>query len=211
MVDIPADYDVNTRYPLVVVLHGRGANGFIQSRYFGLIDRVDSKQFILVRPDGIISSEGLRIWNATPECCATTPEEASVDDVAYISGLIEEAAATYSIDTGRIGLIGHSNGGFMSFTMACEVSELVTSVVSLAGSTFPDVDSCKPANRRVSVLAVHGTADDTVPYEGAFGIPGALKTAERYAMLAGCDTGSPQAGTDIDLVAQRLLIGINHV
>jgi polyhydroxybutyrate depolymerase len=199
-VSIPADYDVNTRYPLVVVLHGRGASGLIQSLYFGLIDRVESKQFVLVRPDGTVSSEGRRIWNATPECCATTPEEAEIDDVAYISSLIEEAAATYSIDTSRIGLIGHSNGGFMSLTMVCEASELVTAVVSLAGSTFTDAESCRPAARRVSVLAVHGTADDTVPYEGSGSIPGAMETAERFAMLAGCDTGNPQAGENIDLV-----------
>jgi polyhydroxybutyrate depolymerase len=194
MVEIPADYDSNTSYPLVVVLHGRGASGLIQSFYFGLFDRVNSKQFVLVLPDGIVSSDGGRIWNATPACCATTPEEAEVDDVAYISGLIREAAATYNIDAGRIGLIGHSNGGFMSFTMACEASELVTSLVSLAGSTFEDLESCGPATERVSVLAVHGDADDTVPYDGFEGaIPGARETAERYALLAGCDTTSPMS------------------
>lgn len=202
MVQIPVDYDVTTRYPLVVVLHGRGASGVIQAFYFGLVDRVDTKDFVLVMPDGIVASDGRRIWNATPACCATTPDEAMVDDVGYIRGLIEEAAATYSIDATRVGLIGHSNGGFMSFTMACEASEIVTSIVSLAGSTFEDVQSCQPATERVSVLVVHGDDDQTVPYEGVDGVfPGAVETAQRYAMLAGCDTGNPGMEPAIDLVA----------
>jgi len=200
-VDIPADYDINTRYPLIVVLHGFGADGALQSAYFGLIERVDSQQFILVRPDGTLNPEGSRFWNSKSFCCAFTDEEEEVDDVAYISGLIEEAAATYSIDTGRIGLFGHSNGGFMSLTMACEASELITSVVSLAGSTFLDFDSCGPATERVSVLAVHGDADETIEYEGAEGLfPSAMETAERYAILAGCDTTDPTPGADVDLV-----------
>ncbi|MDZ7783660.1 MAG: hypothetical protein U5K56_12245 [Halioglobus sp.] len=174
----------------------------IQSFYFGLVDRVDTKDFVLVMPDGIVASDGRRIWNATPACCATTPEEAMVDDVGYIRGLIEEAAATYSIDATRVGLIGHSNGGFMSFTMACEASEVVTSIVSLAGSTFEDVESCQPATERVSVLVMHGDDDGTVPYGGIEGVfPGAVETAERYAMLAGCDTGNPAMEPAIDLVA----------
>jgi len=202
MVAIPSNYDVTQRYPLVVVLHGRGATGLIQALYFGLVDRVESKQFVLVMPDGIVASDGRRIWNATPVCCATTPEEAAVDDVGYIRDLIVEAAATYSVDAARVGLIGHSNGGFMAFTMACEASEYITSLVSLAGSTFENVESCQPAAERVSVLVAHGDDDGTVPFDGVEGvIPGAVEVAERYAMLAGCDTGSPFERPAVDLVA----------
>lgn len=53
MVQIPSDYDINTRYPLVMVLHGRGVDGWIQSLYLGLVDKVDSLQFVLVYPDGL--------------------------------------------------------------------------------------------------------------------------------------------------------------
>lgn len=203
MVQIPSDYDYNTRYPLVMVLHGRGVNGQIQSLYMGLFDRVDTQQFVLIYPDGLVSADGRRQWRATPTCCDTPPEEAEeLSDVAYLSNLIKEAAATYSIDAGRVGLIGHSSGGFMALTMACEASHLVTSLVNLAGSTFVDLDSCHPATDRVSVLAVHGTADDTVFYEGIAGAYlSAPAAAERYAMLAGCDTNSPASKPDYDLLA----------
>ncbi len=202
MVQIPSDYDYNSRYPLVMVLHGRGADGLIQSAYLGLLPRVDSHQFILVYPDGL-SIGGRKQWRFAPACCDNEEGENPVSsDVGYLTGLIEEAAATYSIDAGRIGLIGHSSGGFMSLTMACEASHLVTSLVNLAGSTFVDLERCQPAAERVSVLTVHGDADDTVFYQGFEGAYlSAPAVAERYAMLAGCDTNSPMTLADFDLVA----------
>tara|TARA_R110002049_G_scaffold222206_7_gene393808 strand:+ start:3450 stop:4418 length:969 start_codon:yes stop_codon:yes gene_type:complete len=206
MVQIPSNYDYNTRYPLVMVLHGRGVDGYIQAAYMGLLPRVDSHQFVLIYPDGLTLG-GRRQWRFTPACCDTQPDEgeendaAEISDVSYLSGLIEEAAATYSIDTSRIGLIGHSSGGFMSFTMACEASHLVTALVNLAGSTFEDLQRCQPASEKVSVLTVHGDLDDTVFYEGnEGGYLSAPEVAERYAMLAGCDVDNPVAKPDFDLV-----------
>lgn len=203
MVQIPSDYDNSTRYPLVMVLHGRGVTGLIQALYFDLLSKVDSRQFVLIYPDGLVLADGRRQWRSTPTCCDTPAEEANeLSDVGYLSDLIREAAATYSIDAASIGLIGHSSGGFMSLTMACEASHLVTSVVNLAGSTFVDLDRCRPNSKRVSVLSVHGDEDDTVFYDGIEGVYlSAPATAERYAMLAGCDTSSPAARPDIDLVS----------
>jgi polyhydroxybutyrate depolymerase len=203
MVQIPSNYDYNTRYPLVMVLHGRGVDGYIQSAYMGLFPRVDSHQFILLYPDGL-SINGRKQWRFTPACCDTQSgeeEEGDISDVSYLVGLIEEAAATYSIDAGRIGLIGHSSGGFMSLTMACEASHLVTSVVNLAGSTFVDLERCHPATEKVSVLTIHGDLDDTVFYEGLEGVYlSAPAVADRYAILAGCDTNSPISLPDFDLI-----------
>lgn len=207
---IPSDYTTTTRYPLIIVLHGFGANGDLQSAYFGLQGRVDSRQYVMVTPDGLRNAGGSRYWNATPACCAGTDPAAQVDDVGYIRSLITEAAQTYSIDEERISLIGHSNGGFMSLRMACEASELISSVVSLAGSTFAEAASCAPADNPVSVLAIHGTDDATISYdgrEGEFGFPSAPITAERYASQAGCDVNNPVERTSFDLVT--LLDGVD--
>lgn len=213
-VRIPSDYTTTTRYPLVIVLHGYGANGELQANYLGLYSRVDSQQYVLVVPDGTASLNGTRFWNATPACCARVAafenqldesEYTGVDDVAYIRSLIEEAAATYSIDTRRIGLFGHSNGGFMALRMACEASDVVTSVVSLAGSTFADDASCAPASNPVSVLLLHGDEDGTINYDGgeilSEAYPGAIETADRFAAHAGCDTGNASMGANRDVVA----------
>jgi polyhydroxybutyrate depolymerase len=198
-VHIPSDYTTTTRYPLIIVLHGFGANGFVQALYLGLDTRVDPKQYVLVVPDGTKNEEGDQFWNATPACCARFPGDEEVDDVAYIRSLIVEAAATYSIDPTRIGLIGHSNGGFMALRMACEASDLVTSVVSLAGSTFVDDAKCAPADHPVSVLAMHGDADDIVQYEGTAFYPGARETIRRFAAHAGCDANNPVMAANIDV------------
>lgn len=212
-VQIPSDYTTTTRYPLVIVLHGYGADGLLQANYLGLYSRVDTKQYVLVVPDGTASLNGTRFWNATPACCARVAavenqldesEYTGIDDVAYIRGLIEEAAANYSIDAGRIGLFGHSNGGFMALRMACEASDLVTSVVSLAGSTFADDASCSPASEPVSVLLLHGDEDGTISYDGGEILsepyPGAIETAERFAAHAGCDITAAIMGANRNLV-----------
>ncbi len=198
-VDIPTDYDPTVAHPLLMVLHGFGPfTGQVEAAYLGLPSLVDEKGFVMLVPDGTLNADGDRFWNATPACCDPTD---SVDDVGYLSGLIEEAKQTYNIDAKRVYLMGHSNGGFMSFTMACAASELITAIVSLAGSTFENPADCQPATFPVSVLAVHGTADDTVPYAGEPGVyPGAVETVERFASAAGCDTSVPTDEGPVDLV-----------
>ena len=197
-VDIPTNYDPTLPHPLVMVLHGFGADGFVETAYLQLFDFVDEKQFVLIYPDGTLNDQDQRFWNGTPACCDFND---SVDDVGYLSGLIEEAEQTYNIDPKRVYLIGHSNGGFMSFRMACEASELITAIVSLAGSTFDDPADCAPATAPVSVLAIHGTADATIPYDGRPNLyPGAVETTERAATAGGCDVGSPTAEGSVDLV-----------
>lgn len=199
---IPSNYTTSTRYPLIISLHGFAATGFVEAAYMGFIERVDTQQYVLVTPDGTENLEGQRFWNATPACCA--PSDNLVDDVAYIRSLIEEAAATYSIDVSRISLFGHSNGGFMALRMACEASDLVTSVVSLAGSTFADDESCAPAALPVSVLAMHGDLDTTIFYDGRENgersYPSAQDTARRFAAHAQCDTNNPSMAANLDLV-----------
>ena len=204
-VDIPKNYDPEESYPLLMVLHGHGVDGRTQTGYFQLFSFVDEKQFVLVYPDGIPDAGGENAWNATEVCCAS---DDTIDDVGYLRGLIEEAQQTYNIDSKRVYLMGHSNGGFMSFRMLCEASDLITAIVSLAGSSFDDPNDCQPATQPVSALVVHGTADDTVLYDGgmfssgelAFSYPGAVEIIERTASAGGCDTSATSDEGPVDLV-----------
>jgi polyhydroxybutyrate depolymerase len=183
-VAIPKDYDPNTTYPLLMVLHGAGADGQTQAGYFQLFPLVDEKQFVMVYPNGELSDADRRLWNGAG-CCTS---DDSVDDVGYLSDLIEEAKQTYNVDPKRVYLMGHSNGGFMSFRLGCEASRLITAMMSLAGGTYWDPADCNPGTPPVSVLVVHGTADDTIPYDGSpNAYPGAVAIAERSAASAGCD------------------------
>lgn len=199
-VAIPSDYDPTVSHPLLVVLHGFGPlTGVVQAAFLGLLDMVDEKDLVLIHPDGTLNDDGDRYWNGASFCC--DPDNA-IDDVGYLSGLIEEAKQTYNIDEKRVYLLGHSNGGFMSFRMACEASELITAIVSLAGSTFAEAADCQPASLPVSVLALHGTADSTIFYDGvADSYPSAVDTVEGFASAAGCDINSPTVIGNVDLVA----------
>lgn len=188
---VPYDYDHERPYPLLVVLHGYQVNGFLQMTYLGLDKLADEEGVLVVAPDGTVNDEGLRFWNATDACCNFY--ESQVDDVAYLTGLVRDISAEYNVDTRRIYLLGHSNGGFMSHRLACERADLFAGLVGIAGATWANEANCKPSEP-VSVLQIHGTADAKVLYEGAtesgeffkHPYPGAKETVERWRNHNGC-------------------------
>lgn len=198
----PRSYDSSQSYPLIVLLHGFGASGDAQDIFLGLSRRVNAYNFILVVPDGTTNADGDRFWNATETCCAFG--DSDVDDVGYITGLVEEVSTHYNVDSGRVYTFGHSNGGFMSYRLACDASETFTAIVSLAGATVTDPADCTPSGPAVSALQIHGTADGTVEYEGGTlwqigEYPGAVETIEFHAALAGCDVGAAVDGDVIEV------------
>lgn len=194
---VPPAHDGVTPLPLMILLHGYGASGSAQDSYFQASATARERGYYLIVPDGTIDSAGSHFWNATPACCDF--DGSAVDDVAYLTSLLDEAEALVPVDTTRVYIYGHSNGGFMSYRMACELSTRVTAIASLAGGDFIGDTDCVPA-QGVSVLQVHGTADDTVPYTGeAAAYPGARDTVMRWAGRAGCDRTMSTPGTALDL------------
>lgn len=202
-VHAPADYDRTKSYPLVIMLHGYSANGYVQDLFiFKLSAQVTDDQFILVIPDGTKDSGGKQFWNATPQCCNF--DGSDVDDVAYLTSLIEEAEQKMHIDTDRVGLVGHSNGGYMSYRMACEKPDLIDRIAVLSGSTYIDPDDCLNP-QATSVLHIHGTADTVIPYQatGEDGpgrtTIGAEATVDRWRERAGCsETADAETTADFD-------------
>ncbi len=161
---VPVGYRPDRTWPLVILLHGYSASAYILDCLLGMSERSDSHGLVVLLPDGTVNSEQFLFWNAWPPCCDF--EGSNVDDVGYLRGLIDEAKATLSIDPERVFLVGHSNGGFMSTRMACEASDLVAGIVSIAGSMSPELNvPCTPA-RPLSLLAIHGTNDNVIGYEG---------------------------------------------
>ncbi|MEO0326409.1 MAG: hypothetical protein AAF447_25905 [Myxococcota bacterium] len=198
---VPEDY-AGESLPLVLSLHGYTSNGAQLDAYFGLPRRVDARRFFLLSPTGTEETPGGNpFWNATAACCNF--RSSSVDDVAYLTGLIDEAAAVVSVDPARIYVVGHSNGGFMSYRMACDAADRVAAIVSLAGATHEDEADC-PASEPVSVLQIHGTDDTVIRYGGGTlgrgAYPGAEESVLRWAQRAGC-TGEPRVADErLDLV-----------
>jgi polyhydroxybutyrate depolymerase len=172
----------------------------LQSLYFGLEPLAEKYGFLYAHPDGTLDSSGKRFWNATDACCVF--DGADVDDSAYLTGLIDEIGARYNVDPKRVFFLGHSNGGFMSHRMACDHADRIAAIASLAGANFSDSSKCQP-NEPVSVLQIHGTADDTILYEGGViggaSYPGAVQTVEQWATLNGCDLAPQDIAPALDL------------
>ncbi len=193
---VPDNYDPATAWPLVIVLHGYTLSGFWEMVYLGLSDRVTSKGFVLVAPDGTVDLQGNQFWNASPSCCNFNGSD--VDDVAYLRSLVVEAKQVLNIDPGRVVLVGHSNGGFMALRMACDASDQITGIATV-GASMNAQTACTPA-RPVSILLIHGTKDETIAYGGGtFGglapFVGVDALMEGWRQRDQCTVG-PVAGTD---------------
>jgi len=199
-VHTPLDYDDTQQYPLIVLLHGFGSSPAVVESYFGLESLADTYDFLYVAPGGTPDTNGTLYWNATDACCDF--DGAGTDHSTALLQLVQHVQDTYSVDPARIYFVGHSNGGFMSYRMACDHADVVAAVVSLAGATWSDPTRCAPS-APVSVLQIHGTADTTITYaDGVFGgraHPGALATAAAWASYDGCDVATTTTPAALDL------------
>ncbi len=203
-VTVPSSYSPDAPAPLIVLLHGYSFTGARQDEYLKISPLADDYGFIFVAPDGTPSSgEGNpQFWNASSACCDF--EGTEVDDSAYIAGLIEKVKSRYHIDERRVYLIGHSNGGFMSFRMAHDHSETIAAIASLAGADQTGMRSAPP--HPVHVLQLHGTADAVIRYGGGVTnvpqggpYPGAKKSVENWATHNGCvGDGSVTGALDLE-------------
>jgi len=155
---IPELYDGNTAVPLVLNFHGYGSNAAQQMFYGDFRDIADTEGFLLVHPEGT-TFIGDQFWNV-----GFPGLSSNIDDVGFTEALIDELATLYAIDLDRVYATGMSNGGFMSFLLACQLSEKIAAVASVTGSMTQDTfDDCN-AQLPTPVLQIHGTEDDVVSY-----------------------------------------------
>ena len=198
---VPSGYSPAAAAPLVISLHGYGASGAIQELYFKLQPQAEARGFLYVHPDGTKNQLDWAFWNATDGCCDSTQ---SIDDSSYINFIIDQVSADYNVDPARTYLVGYSNGGFMSYRMACDHADQVAAIVSLAGATFDDASNCTPSEP-VSVLQIHGTSDETIDYEGGGTpvgpYPSAETTVAQWSTYNGCTPITTEAVGAIDLVS----------
>lgn len=148
-------------YPLLVVLHGSGADGQTVRRMSGLDSAADDRRFLVAYPNGTTGRLGLQSdWNAG-ECCGPARDR-QVDDVAFVRSLIEQVALRMPVDRDRVFVAGFSDGARMAYRIGCELSDRVAAVAVVSGSlTYAH---CR-IRRPVPLVAFHGTADDQVAYD----------------------------------------------
>ena len=157
---VPDTYDPSEPVPLLFCLHGYGSNHDVIMEYTDFNTIASSENFIAVYPQGSLLN-GITHWNVGGWTVGSF-----VDDISFIDLIIETVSDSYSINPDRIYSTGMSNGGYMSFLLACQLSEKIAAVASVTGSMTPQTFySCQP-QRAISVLQMHGTSDGVVPYGG---------------------------------------------
>ncbi len=161
---LPTDYNGSTELPMVIAMHGGFGSGPQLETQSKLSEKADDANFIVVYPEGVPSLLNIRTWNAGG-CCGYAMNN-DIDDVGFISALIDSLSNELAIDNNRIYATGMSNGAFMSFRLACELSEEIAAIAPVAGTM--NVDQCEPS-RAVPIIQFHSFEDSNVPYLGGIG------------------------------------------
>ena len=163
LVYIPNSYDSEIDYPLMFLFHGFGG---IASQFMNTADMRDlaeSKNFIVVYPQGLDLAGTGSHWNCSNP---SADNKSDVDDIGFIENLIDQLLIDYPvIDNKRIYAAGYSNGGFMSYYLACN-SKKFAAIGSVAGTMLDDSYQSCNAQFPTAMINIHGTDDFDVPYIG---------------------------------------------
>lgn len=166
LIHTPDGADLSKPLPLVIVLHGGGGNAESAAKQTGLSVVADRDKFIVAYPNGTsrLFSNRFLTWNAG--ACCDYAQKNKVDDVGFIRALVAEIQHTHALDPKRIYATGISNGGMMSYRLACEMSDVLAAIAPV--SAVQIAPSCTPS-QPVSVIHFHGSADQNVLINGGVG------------------------------------------
>ena len=178
---VPAIYDGANAVPLVINLHGYGSNAAQQNFYGNFKNLADVDNFLVVLPDGTKDFSGTPYWNSFAG-------NGTVDDVAFISGLIDTLSKNYNIDPAKIFSTGMSNGGFMSYRLACELNNRISKIASVTGSMNTTLQGTCSPGAPIPVMQIHGTNDPTVPYNGSFGVVAIENVVDYWVNNNNCES-----------------------
>ena len=164
-IDLPLHYDSRGPLPVVLDFHGGGGGPDPAREQTGFSTFAAAGEAIVVYPagSGRFGNNRLLTWN-TGTCCGYAQRE-NIDDVAFVRALLDTLETTYHVDTHRIFATGLSNGGMMTYLVGCRLSDRFAAIAVVSGEL---TETCTPS-RPVSVLIIHGTADENLPYNGGFG------------------------------------------
>ena len=159
LINLPSD--TNDPVPLVFILHGLGETGAL---WYGVASYIASQGIVTVRPESgtFLNNSGtgyVKLWNAILD-------STRYDDVQFISDIIDYMLMNYDfIDYSKIYVLGYSNGGYMAYRLACDLSYRITAFSSVAGNMFLDDEfDCIDQTRDIPIFHVHGTEDPINSY-----------------------------------------------
>lgn len=167
LLNLPPAYYTGSGFSLVIAMHGGGGSATQFETSTRLTQKANAENFIVVYPEGVKSTGplGARTWNAGT-CCDFAVTN-NINDVKFITQLIDKLVADYKVNPKKVYATGHSNGGMMSYRLACELSNKIAAIAPNA-STMVVTQPCNPA-RAVPILHMHSILDEHVPYNGGTG------------------------------------------
>lgn len=180
----PANYDENKAYSLLLALHPASTTADQMADMTAFERLADRHDVVMIFPNAI----GAR-WNSSGAN--------DVDDLGFLTALLDRMIADYAIDESRIFVLGYSSGGLMTLKLRCELSDRLAGIISYAAPmTVTMADTCLSADP-VASLTIHGTADEVFPYNGQVTVTdgtlsGTFSADQTIGFLAGLNGCSSQ-------------------
>ena len=152
---VPSIYQSSQPTPLIFNLHGRTSTALEQMWYGDFRDIADTANFIIVHPQGLLDNTGVTHWNLG---------QSNIDDIGFLNSLYSHLVSNYNINLDQVYSTGMSNGGYMSYYLACNMNDKIAAIASVTGAMDSfTLLNCNP-NHPTPVMEIHGTADFNVPF-----------------------------------------------
>lgn len=165
LIHTPSNKNSTEKLPVVIALHGGGGNAENAIKMMGFSQLANIENFIAVYPEGTGRREHkLLTWNAT-HCCGYAMTN-KIDDVGYISALIDKIIAEDNADPRRIFVTGMSNGGMMTHKLGIQLSHKIKGIAPVVSGLFGTEN--QPDNP-VSAIIINGLLDKSIPIHGGHG------------------------------------------
>ncbi|WP_028935402.1 alpha/beta hydrolase family esterase [Pseudonocardia spinosispora] len=175
-VHLPPSYQQDTAAPLVLSFHGHKRTSAYQEK----LSEFSTQNVIAVYPQGLVGTDGETAWTGAPY-------SAPADDVRFTGDLLDQLEKDLCVDPSRIYATGKSNGGGFVGTLACRMSDRFAAFAPVSGAFYAVGGPCNPV-RPTPILDFHGTADETIPYQGSAkkGLPSIPDWLTAWAQRNGC-------------------------
>jgi polyhydroxybutyrate depolymerase len=188
LLHVPPSYSNSQPAPLVIMLHGYTGTSTGHEQYTGFSVSADAEGYIVIYADGLKypwNASNPQAWNAGAIYEQWT---GGTDDVGFLRRIVEEVCANYNIDDHRIYATGHSNGAFMCYRLAYEMSDVIAAIAPVSGQMLISPD--RGPDHKISILHLHATNDPDVLYNGRKDTPlsyNAVDTVlQQWAKWYGC-------------------------
>lgn len=187
---VPDSYTPDTPMPLLIALHPAGGGAAGMAAITGFNEIAEREGFIVLYPIG-----PYEYWDYGANLPAWSEVVGVLDDPGYIEAALDQVMGAYSIDSARVYAVGYSNGARMAYRLGCDLHDRIAAIATVAATISDEITAACPADARVSVFFMHGTADSVIPWRGkplhlgSLFIANALSapsTAQFWAARNGC-------------------------